>query len=92
MRSDQRSLHLLANPLAPRIGQQYRQPLRRKIEREVNEAGEDAKAPGNPQEQAQGPLGMKPALEMRRGNQQLLGECIIANAEPCARLALMGEP
>ena len=47
---------------------------------------------GDPQEQAQGPLGMKPALEMRRGNQQLLGECVIANAEPCARLALMGEP
>ena len=35
---------------------------------------------------------MKPALEMRRGNKQLLRERVIANAEPCARLALMGKP
>ncbi len=79
---NQRGLHLLAHALAPCIGQQHRQPLRRKIEREIDEASQDAKPAANPQEQAQGPLGMKPALEMRRGNQQLLCECVIANAEP----------
>ena len=82
---NQRRFHLLANALAPGIGQQDCYSLRRVIEREIDKASQDNKAAANPEEQSHGAPWIEPAIEMRRGGHQLLYEFVIAKAEARAR-------